>query len=140
MRSASRFGARARAPVTDRILTRLRLVEMRERLIDQLEHEIDGGGLARLNEVNGAIAAIDAEAVGSRLARVPAGGGDDAGEVASSYSASPLRAVVRDEPGRAAELQIYGADGLVVGLPVSAHRALDLGVELIGAARRRFAD
>jgi hypothetical protein len=47
--------------MTDRADLRQRLLEMRERLLDELAAQIDGGGLSRLAEVNGALAAIDAE-------------------------------------------------------------------------------
>jgi hypothetical protein len=48
--------------VSDRAALRQWLVEMRERLLDELSAQIDGGGLSRLSEVQGALAAIDAEA------------------------------------------------------------------------------
>jgi hypothetical protein len=91
--------------MTDRSALREQLVMMRERLIDSLGDQIEGGYLARLNEVQGAIAAIDAETLGTPLAHVLAEGCDDARQVVSPHSTPPLRAIVRDEPRRAVELQ-----------------------------------
>ena len=121
-----------------RLATRGKLVEMRERLIEDLVDGIDGGGLARLNEIQGAIAAIDAEALGSPYTRVSAEGGEDARNPASPHSGPPLRAVICDEPRRAVELQMYDTRGLVAAAPVSAHRALALASDLIAGARRRL--
>lgn len=126
--------------MTDRIALRERLVEMRERLIEEIVDGIDGGGLARLNEIHGTIAALDAEAIGRPLMRVSAGGCDDAADRVAPHSAPPLRTVVRDEPGRAVELQMYDNRGLVAAVPVSAHRALALASDLIAAARARLVE
>ena len=48
--------------MTDRADTRRQLVEMRERLLDDLDERIDAGTLAMLANVQSALAAIDAEA------------------------------------------------------------------------------
>lgn len=48
--------------MTDRAATRQQLADMRSRLIGNLGKQIEGGDLALLAAVTGALAAIDAEA------------------------------------------------------------------------------
>jgi hypothetical protein len=82
--------------------------------------------------------AIDAEALGSPLVSETVGGCRRTPEVSPPHSSPALRAIVRDEPGRAIELQIYDQRGLVATVPVSAQRALALAEQLVAAARRRM--
>ena len=78
------------APERSRETVRHTLADMREMLVERLGRRIEGGDLALLGSVNGAIAAIDASA------RMPA----EAEEMA--------RAVVTDMPGEPINLALYG--------------------------------
>src|SRR5437868_5907946 len=100
--------------------TRRQLAEMRERLIGNLGERIEGGDLALLAAVNGALCAIDAA---------------DCGLV----NAEPMaRAVVTDVPGSPAVLTMYGDDGRAVSVELTALRALNLAGRLLDAALRRL--
>jgi hypothetical protein len=104
----------------DRAATRQLLVDMRSRLIGNLGKQIEGGDLALLAAVNGALAAIDAEpdclADAERMAR----------------------AIVTDVPGQPVCLSLYGEDGCVATIDLPPLRALAIAQELIAAAGRRL--
>jgi hypothetical protein len=83
---------------------RSRLCEMRAELVGKLEQRIDGGMLALLGTVHGAIAAVDA---------VP----EDVADAA--------RAVVSDD-GETIQLMFYGEDGAACGLELAPAHAVAL--------------
>jgi hypothetical protein len=100
--------------------TRRQLVEMRQRLIGNLGERIEGGDLALLAAVNGALGAIDAA---------------DCGPV----NAEPMaRAIVTDIPGEPIVLTLNGDDGRAVSVELTALRALNLATRLIDASLRRL--
>ena len=103
--------------MTDRADTRRRLVDMRERLLDDLDHQIDGGVLALLTGVNSALAAIDA-------------GAPVDGEPAE-------RAIVADD-GKSIRLTLYTAEGPAATAEVPPIRALTIATELVAAAIARL--
>lgn len=107
-------------PVPDRAATRQQLADMRSRLIGKLGKKIEGGDLALLAAVNGAIAAMDAEP------DCPA----DAERMA--------RAIVTDVPGQLVCLSLYGEDGRVATIDLPPIRALAIAQELIAAAGQRL--
>jgi hypothetical protein len=94
---------------------RSRLWEMRAELVGKLEQRIDGGMLALLGTVNGAIAAVDA---------VP----EDVAPAA--------RAVVSG--GETIRLTFYAADGAACGLELAPAHAVSLAGRLIEAASSRL--
>jgi hypothetical protein len=106
--------------MTDRAATRQQLAEMRSRLIGNLGKQIEGGDLALLTSVQGAIAAIDAEP------DCPA----DAERMA--------RAIVTDIPGEQIRVSLYAEDGRAAAVELNPLRALCVAGELIAAAHRRL--
>jgi prophage DNA circulation protein len=96
------------------------LVDMRAKLVGDLAKRIDGGWLALLNSVGGAIRAVEAE----RRAPVDA---DQA-----------VRAVVSDPPGEPMELTLYRQDGTAAAMPLTPLRALALAGDLVRAATSRL--
>jgi hypothetical protein len=96
---------------------RSRLCEMRAELVGKLEQRIDGGMLALLGTVHGAISAVDA---------VP-------------EEVDPAdRAVVSDD-GETIFLTFYAADGAACGLELAPAHAVALAGRLIEAASARLA-
>src|SRR5665213_1370815 len=108
-------------PVRDRAATRQQLAEMRSRLLGNRGKQIDGGDVALLASVQGAIAAMDAD--GSASVAVAHGG----------------RAILADD-GQTISLTIYTEAAAATGAALTAERALALAGELITAARRRLHD
>lgn len=126
--------------MTDRAATRERLVEMREHLIDDLGAGINGGGLSRLNEVQGCIAAIDCGCADAALACETADPLSSTGERFPPHGAPPqppARAVVVDD-GRSVRLIAYGGPEALATVELDPARALALAGDLIEAARRRL--
>jgi hypothetical protein len=107
-------------PVPGRAATRQQLAEMRSRLVGNLGKQIEGGDLALLAAVTGALAAMDAEP------DCPA----DAEHMA--------RAIVTDVPERPVCLSLYGEDGRVATIDLPPLRVLAIAQELIAAAGRRL--
>jgi hypothetical protein len=107
--------------MTDRTDTRRQLIEMRSRLISNLEERIEGGALSLLSAVNGALSAIDAETL--------------TGDV------EPMqRAVVTEAPGLPIHLTLYPEEGRAAVIDLSPMRAIIVANNLIEAAIRRISD
>jgi hypothetical protein len=106
--------------MTDRAATRQQLADMRSRLVGNLGLRVEGGDLALLAAVTGALAAIDAE--------------PDCPADAESMA----RAIVTDVPGQLVCLSLYGEDGRVATINLPPLRALAIAQELIAAAGRRL--
>lgn len=105
--------------MTDRAATHQQLAEMRAGLIDKLDTRIEGGDLALLASVQGAIAAIDADS-GSSGEAAPGG-----------------RAILADD-GQTISLTIYTDATVAAGAALTAERAIALAGELIAAGLRRL--
>jgi hypothetical protein len=114
--------ARSRHAMSARADTRRHLVDMRERLIGNLDARIEGGDLALLAAVNGALSAIDAE-----------------GDHPAPIDAEPAaRAIVVDIPGEPVGLTLYSQEGRVAAVDLAPGRAIALAGELIRAALPRL--
>src|SRR3954467_12468021 len=99
--------------------TRRQLAAMRERLMGNLGRQIEGGDLALLAAVNGALAAIDAEAL--------------------PLDAEPMaRAVVTNAPGLPISVTLYAEHGHSAAVELSPIRAIALASRLIEAALPRL--
>src|SRR5260221_11486436 len=99
--------------------TRRGVVEMRDRLVADLGCQVDGGTLALLADVQGALPAIDAAEADGR-------------EVEPAE-----RAVVTDD-GETIRLAAYRGNIAVAEVELSPRRAITLAGELIAAAARRL--
>jgi hypothetical protein len=93
-----------------------RLCDMRAALVGKLEQRIEGGMLALLGTVHGALSAVDA---------VP----EEVTPVA--------RAVVADD-GEVIRLMFYAEDGAACGLELAPAHAVDLAARLGAAASARL--
>ena len=102
-----------------RAVARQQLADMRSRLIGNLGKQIEGGDLALLADINGALAAIDADGDAS-VALAPGG-----------------RAVLADD-GQTITLTIYIGAAVATGAALTAERAFALAGELIAAGLRRL--
>jgi hypothetical protein len=100
--------------------TRRQLVVMREHLVVSLGERIEGGDLALLAAVNGALSAIEAV------------------DAVIPDSEAAARAVVFDVPGEPIGLVLYRETEAVAQIPLPPIRALGLAAKLIAAAMPRL--
>ena len=108
--------------MTDCATLRCQLAEMRDRLVARLAKQVEGGDVALVAAVHGAIAAIDA------AAQCPAEGAD-----------LMARAVVTAVPDGQVTMTLYAAaDGRPAAVELSPLRAISLAGELIAAASRQL--
>ena len=103
-------------PLDGSVDLRSRLCGMRAELVERLARGIEGGDLALLGTVHGAISAVDA---------VP----EDVADAA--------RAVVSDD-GKVIRLMFYAQDGAGCGLELDPAQAMALAGRLIEAASTRL--
>lgn len=101
---------------------RQRLEAMQASIVGNLDEQIDGGGLALLADVHGALAALDD---GRAAQLLPA---DNA----------MARAIVRDVHGQPVAVVLYAEHGNSAAVELSPLRAISLAGELIEAASRRM--
>jgi hypothetical protein len=95
---------------------------MRAQLLEQLAEGIDGGVLALLASVNGALAAVEA---GEQLAAAPTSAARDG------------RIVVSDD-GISLKVTVYRAKGLQASVELTPGQAAHLAATLASAAARRI--
>jgi hypothetical protein len=100
---------------------RAQLLDMRGALLEQLAEGIDGGALALLASVNGALAAVEAS---EQLA-------------AANGVARDGRVVISDD-GTSLRLTMYRAKGLQASVELTAGQAAHLAATLAAAAARRI--
>jgi hypothetical protein len=102
--------------------TRKQLLEMRERLVDGLSQQIEGGDLALLAAIHGAMSAIEAA------------------DRVLPDTQSAARVIVYDVPGEPIALALYRETEAVAQIALPPIRALGLAAKLIEAAMPRLTE